>query len=85
MTVLPEESTRKFSTPCDPAQLTAFINLRVLTPEHQHWRRGIEAAGIYPRPLPHSRMSGDGEIVQNRTSADRRRDELEAADATNFT
>jgi hypothetical protein len=29
----------------------AFINLRVLQPEHQqeHWRRGIEAAAIYAR------------------------------------
>ncbi|MFF3639478.1 Helicase associated domain protein [Streptomyces sp. NPDC002250] len=37
----------KFSTPRDPAQLAAFINLRVLHPEHTHWRRGIEAASIY--------------------------------------
>ncbi|MET7552379.1 helicase associated domain-containing protein, partial [Streptomyces sp. NPDC005500] len=29
--------------------LAAFINLRVLNPEHQHWRRGIEAATIYHR------------------------------------
>jgi superfamily II DNA or RNA helicase len=39
----------KFSTPRDPAQLAAFINLRVLNPEHEHWRRGIEAAVIYVR------------------------------------
>ncbi|MDG9695390.1 Helicase associated domain protein [Streptomyces sp. DH17] len=39
----------KFSTPRDPAQLAAFINLRVLNPEHEHWRRGVEAAGIYVR------------------------------------
>ncbi|MEV5358593.1 Helicase associated domain protein [Streptomyces sp. NPDC052693] len=39
----------KFSTPRDPAQLAAFINLRVLNPEHQHWRRGIEAAALYNR------------------------------------
>ncbi|MFB8000278.1 Helicase associated domain protein, partial [Streptomyces sp. NPDC056002] len=39
----------KFSTPRDPAQLAAFINLRVLHPEHEHWRRGIEAAVIYGR------------------------------------
>ncbi|RDD85047.1 DEAD/DEAH box helicase [Streptomyces parvulus] len=39
----------KFSVPRDPAALAAFINLRVLNPEHQHWRRGIEAAGIYAR------------------------------------
>ncbi|MGW0771904.1 helicase associated domain-containing protein [Streptomyces sp. NPDC002676] len=30
-----------------PAQLAAFINLRVLNPEHEHWRRGVEAAVIY--------------------------------------
>jgi hypothetical protein len=39
----------KFSTPRDPAVLAAFINLRVLNPEHEHWRRGIEAAVIYNR------------------------------------
>ncbi|MFJ4082779.1 Helicase associated domain protein [Streptomyces iakyrus] len=39
----------KFSTPRDPTQLAAFINLRVLNPERQHWRRGIEAATIYNR------------------------------------
>ncbi|MFC7918273.1 Helicase associated domain protein [Streptomyces sp. NPDC057386] len=48
----PSKSARqllKFSTPRDPAQLAAFINLRVLNPEHEHWRRGIEAAVIYAR------------------------------------
>ncbi|MBT2424124.1 Helicase associated domain protein [Streptomyces sp. ISL-22] len=39
----------KFSTRRDPAQLAAFINLRVLNPEHEHWRRGVEAAVIYAR------------------------------------
>ncbi|WP_327129839.1 DEAD/DEAH box helicase [Streptomyces sp. NBC_01727] len=39
----------KFSTPRDPAALAAFINLRVLNPEHEHWRRGVEAATIYHR------------------------------------
>ncbi|MEF9908572.1 helicase associated domain-containing protein [Streptomyces sp. P9-A2] len=39
----------KFSTPRDPGQLAAFINLRVLNPEHEHWRRGVEAAVIYAR------------------------------------
>ncbi|QDI73606.1 helicase [Streptomyces calvus] len=46
---VPARELLKFSTPCDPAQLAAFINLRVLNPEHQHWRRGIEAATIYHR------------------------------------
>ncbi|MFJ3026735.1 Helicase associated domain protein [Streptomyces tendae] len=39
----------KFSTPRDPAALAAFISLRVLNPEHEHWRRGVEAAVIYNR------------------------------------
>ncbi|MGK5632656.1 Helicase associated domain protein, partial [Streptomyces sp. URMC 123] len=45
----PARSLLKFSTPRDPAQLAAFINLRVLNPEHEHWRRGVEAAVIYVR------------------------------------
>lgn len=43
----PAQGLLKFSTPRDHAALAAFINLRVLNPEHQHWRRGIEAAGLY--------------------------------------
>ncbi|MFI1328252.1 Helicase associated domain protein [Streptomyces rochei] len=46
---VPARALLKFSTPRDPAQLAAFINLRVLNPEHEHWRRGIEAAVIYHR------------------------------------
>ncbi|MFF0782941.1 Helicase associated domain protein [Streptomyces sp. NPDC003720] len=46
---IPARELLKFSTPRDPAQLAAFINLRVLHPEHAHWRRGVEAAGIYHR------------------------------------
>ncbi|MEW1754844.1 DEAD/DEAH box helicase [Streptomyces angustmyceticus] len=48
----PSASARKllkFSSPRDPAQLAAFINLRVLNPEHEHWRRGVEAAVIFVR------------------------------------
>ncbi|MFF3768547.1 Helicase associated domain protein [Streptomyces sp. NPDC001922] len=48
----PSASARKllkFSTPREPAQLAAFINLRVLNPEHEHWRRGVEAAVIFAR------------------------------------
>lgn len=41
------ESLLSFSTPRDPALLAAFIRLRVLHPEHEHWRRGVEAARIY--------------------------------------
>ncbi|GAA3141967.1 hypothetical protein GCM10017687_68510 [Streptomyces echinatus] len=46
---VPARELLKFSTPRDPAQLAAFINLRVLNPEHAHWRRGVEAAVIYHR------------------------------------
>ncbi|MEV5666648.1 DEAD/DEAH box helicase [Streptomyces flaveolus] len=46
---VPARALLKFSTPRDPAQLAAFINLRVLNPEHAHWRRGIEAAALYQR------------------------------------
>ncbi|MEU1022105.1 Helicase associated domain protein [Streptomyces sp. NPDC005904] len=46
---VPARELLKFSTPRDPATLAAFINLRVLNPEHEHWRRGIEAAVIYNR------------------------------------
>ncbi|MER7048340.1 DEAD/DEAH box helicase [Streptomyces jumonjinensis] len=45
----PARNLLKFSTPRDPAQLAAFINLRVLNPEHEHWRRGVEAAVIFAR------------------------------------
>ncbi|MFD7258614.1 Helicase associated domain protein [Streptomyces sp. NPDC059874] len=41
------ESLLSFSTPRDPALLAAFVRLRVLNPEHEHWRRGVEAARIY--------------------------------------
>ncbi|MEV5600885.1 Helicase associated domain protein [Streptomyces sp. NPDC052299] len=46
---VPARELLKFSVPRDPAQLAAFINLRVLNPENEHWRRGVEAAGIYHR------------------------------------
>ncbi|MGW6467520.1 Helicase associated domain protein [Streptomyces rubiginosohelvolus] len=45
----PAKALLKFSTPRDPAALASFINLRVLNPEHEHWRRGVEAAVIYAR------------------------------------
>ncbi|MCX4539714.1 DEAD/DEAH box helicase [Streptomyces sp. NBC_01565] len=41
------ESLLSFATPRDPALLAAFIRLRVLNPEHEHWRRGVEAARIH--------------------------------------
>ncbi|MGA5318155.1 Helicase associated domain protein [Streptomyces pseudogriseolus] len=46
---VPAQQLLKFSAPRDPAQLAAFINLRVINPEHTHWRRGIEAAALYHR------------------------------------
>ncbi|WP_225102072.1 DEAD/DEAH box helicase [Streptomyces sp. CoH27] len=46
---VPARALLKFSTPRDPATLAAFINLRVLNPEKEHWRRGMEAAVIYAR------------------------------------
>ncbi|MGK5450305.1 Helicase associated domain protein [Streptomyces radiopugnans] len=36
-----------FSRPRDPAQLAAFISLRVLQPERQFWRRGLATALAY--------------------------------------
>lgn len=47
----PAKALLKFSTPRDPAALAAFINLRVLDPEHAHWRRGIEASVLYAREV----------------------------------
>ncbi|MFF6914137.1 Helicase associated domain protein [Streptomyces sp. NPDC012466] len=46
---VPARALLKFSTPRDPAALAAFISMRVLNPEHRHWRRGIEAAFVYHR------------------------------------
>ncbi|MFF3359810.1 hypothetical protein ACFYWN_46345, partial [Streptomyces sp. NPDC002917] len=68
----PARALLKFSTPRDPATLAAFISLRVLNPEHQHWRRGIEAATIYHRlhddlrvpftyRVPHGKETGGAE------------------------
>jgi len=37
----------KFSSPRDPVQLARFVRLRVLEPEGEYWRRGIEAAARY--------------------------------------
>ncbi|MFF4567575.1 Helicase associated domain protein [Streptomyces sp. NPDC001435] len=47
----PAKALLKFSTPRDPAALAAFINLRVLNPEHEHWRRGVEASVLYAREV----------------------------------
>ncbi|WP_310729547.1 Helicase associated domain protein, partial [Streptomyces sp. N2A] len=67
----PARQLLKFSTPRDPAQLAAFINLRILNPEHEHWRRGIEAAAIYARqhddlkvPFTYRVPDGDDQAVK---------------------
>ncbi|MFG6294118.1 DEAD/DEAH box helicase [Streptomyces rochei] len=67
----PARKLLKFSVPRDPAQLAAFINLRVLNPEHEHWRRGIEAAVIYNRlhgdlkvPFTYRVPSGEDQAVE---------------------
>ncbi|WP_244942470.1 helicase associated domain-containing protein [Streptomyces sioyaensis] len=67
----PARALLKFSTPRDPAQLAAFINLRVVNPEHQHWRRGVEAAAIYVRehgdlkvPFTYRVPAGDDQAVE---------------------
>ncbi|MGQ4353108.1 Helicase associated domain protein [Streptomyces drozdowiczii] len=67
----PARELLKFSTPRDPAQLAAFINLRVLSPENEHWRRGVEAAGIYHRihgdlkvPFTYRVPAADGSEVE---------------------
>ncbi|MFJ2847069.1 Helicase associated domain protein [Streptomyces griseofuscus] len=67
----PARKLLKFSVPRDPAALAAFINLRVLNPEHEHWRRGIEAAVIYARehgdlqvPFTYRVPDGDDQAVE---------------------
>ncbi|MFE6041088.1 Helicase associated domain protein [Streptomyces sp. NPDC056452] len=45
----PARELLKFSTPRDPAVLAAFIKLRILDPEREHWRRGIEASVLHTR------------------------------------
>ncbi|MFI5940571.1 Helicase associated domain protein [Streptomyces uncialis] len=68
---MPARKLLKCSTPRDPAALAAFINLRVLNPEHEHWRRGIEAAVIYAREHGHLKVpftyrvpAGDDQAVE---------------------
>lgn len=68
---VPAQELLKFSRPRDPAQLAAFINLRVLNPEHAHWRRGIEASVIYSRlhgdlkvPFTYRVPGGDDQAVE---------------------
>ncbi|MEU4351840.1 helicase associated domain-containing protein [Streptomyces sp. NPDC023838] len=46
----------KFSTPRDSAELARFVRLRVIEPENEYWRRGIQAAMRYVKE------SGAGEL-----------------------
>ncbi|WP_081235830.1 DEAD/DEAH box helicase [Streptomyces viridosporus] len=69
---VPARELLKFSTPRDPAQLAAFINLRVINPEHAHWRRGVEAAVIYHR------LHGDLRVPFTHRVPDRDAQEAEA-------
>ncbi|MFF3691615.1 Helicase associated domain protein [Streptomyces sp. NPDC002187] len=43
----PARGLLTFSTPRDPAALAAFITARVLKPEGEYWRRGLQAALAY--------------------------------------
>ncbi|MEU6347605.1 Helicase associated domain protein [Streptomyces sp. NPDC046977] len=54
-----------FSAPRDPAQLAAFISLRVLQPETEFWRRGLQAALTYHGDhqdlhVPYGHRTSDG-------------------------
>ncbi|MFI0241748.1 Helicase associated domain protein [Streptomyces sp. NPDC016845] len=46
----------RFSSPRDAAQLARFVRLRVLEPEGEYWRRGVEAAARFVKE------SGGGEL-----------------------
>ncbi|MCX4826855.1 Helicase associated domain protein [Streptomyces sp. NBC_01142] len=61
----PAQGLLTFSTPRDPAALAAFISLRVLKPETQFWRRGLQAALAYRGDhgdlrVPYGHRSPDG-------------------------
>ncbi|MFE9112294.1 Helicase associated domain protein [Streptomyces collinus] len=46
----------QFSTARDPVQLAAFIRARVLRPEGEYWRRGLQAATAYAADHGHLRI-----------------------------
>lgn len=46
----------RFSTARDPVQLAAFIRARVLRPEGEYWRRGLQAAIAYASDQGHLRV-----------------------------
>ncbi|MDX2530797.1 DEAD/DEAH box helicase [Streptomyces europaeiscabiei] len=46
----------RFSTARDPVQLAAFIRARVLRPEGEYWRRGLQAAMAYAVDQGHLRV-----------------------------
>lgn len=49
----PAQRLLSFSTPRDPAKLAAFITARVLKPEGEYWRRGLQAALAYHQDHGH--------------------------------
>ncbi|MBT2470431.1 Helicase associated domain protein [Streptomyces sp. ISL-66] len=70
------EALLSFSVPRDPALLAAFVRLRVLHPEHEHWRRGVEAARLYAAangdlkvPFTFKVPEGGGTVDAGRTVA----------------
>ncbi|MFI0976438.1 Helicase associated domain protein [Streptomyces sp. NPDC021093] len=43
----PTREVLRFAEPWDPAELARFVRLRVIEPENEYWRRGIEASVQY--------------------------------------
>ncbi|MFI5808683.1 Helicase associated domain protein [Streptomyces sp. NPDC051561] len=43
----PAREVLRFAEPWDPAELARFVRLRVIEPENEYWRRGIEASVQY--------------------------------------
>ncbi|MET8241924.1 Helicase associated domain protein [Streptomyces sp. NPDC005078] len=52
----PAQGLLSFSAPRDPAKLAAFITARVLKPEGEYWRRGLQAAFAYHSDHGHLRV-----------------------------
>ncbi|MEU8894160.1 Helicase associated domain protein [Streptomyces sp. NPDC048442] len=54
----PAREVLRFAEPWDPAELARFVRLRVIEPENEYWRRGIEASVQY-----RAQVGGDGLLV----------------------
>ncbi|MEV6553725.1 Helicase associated domain protein [Streptomyces sp. NPDC051597] len=50
----------RFSTPRDPTLLAQFVKLRVIEPENEYWRRGIQAATRYVKDTGTREAGGAG-------------------------